>query len=47
MIELNKMTTLEAKLDTIMTIMNNQGKRSPLVNEVGIVDGAKPKSVDD
>ena len=38
MIELNKMTAIEAKLDAIMTIMNNQEKNSHSVNEVGTVD---------
>ena len=47
MIELNKMTTIEAKLDAIMTKMNNQEKRSHSVKEVGIVDGSEHKSVND
>ena len=46
-IELNKMTAIEAKVDAIMTRMNNQEIKSHPVNEVGIVDGVEPKSVDD
>ena len=33
-IELNKITTIEAKLDAIMTIMNNQERTNHSVNEV-------------
>ena len=47
MIELNKMTAIEAKLDGIKNIMNNQERRSHSVNEVRIVDGVEQKSVDD
>ena len=46
-IEPNKMTSIEAKLDAIMNRMTNQERRSHSVNEVGIVDGAEQKSVAD
>ena len=39
MLELNKMIATEAKLDAIMNRRNNQERRSPSINEVGIVDG--------
>ena len=39
MIELNKMTIIDAKLDVIMNRMNTQERRSHSVNEVGIVNG--------
>ena len=45
MIELNKMTTIKAKLDAIMNKMNNQEKRGHSCNEVGIVEGSEQKSV--
>ena len=35
--ELNRMTTIEAKLDAIMNRMNNQERRSHSIHEVGIV----------
>ena len=47
MIQLNKMTVIEAKLDAIMTRMNNQERRNHSVNEVGCVKGVEQKSVDD
>ena len=46
-IKLNKMTSIEAKLDAIMNMMNNQEKRGHSCNVVGIVEGAKQKSVAD
>ena len=46
-IELNKMSTIEAKLDAITNIMNNQERRSHSVNEVGIVEGAEQKNIVD
>ena len=46
-IELNKMTAIEAKLDTIMTKMNNQERRNHSINEVGIVEVVEQKSVVD
>ena len=47
MIELNKMKVIEVKLDAIMNRMNNQERRSHLVNEVGDVNGVKLNRVDD
>ena len=46
-IKLNKMSTIEAKLDTIMNKMNNQEIRGHSCNEVGVVEGAKKKCVAD
>ena len=46
-IKLNKMLAIEAKLDAIMNIMNNQDKIGHSVNEVGIVDGVEKKNVVD
>ena len=37
MIELNKMSAIEANLDVIMNKMNNQERRGHSCNEVGIV----------
>ena len=42
-IELNKMSTIEAKLDTIMNRMNNQERRGYSCNEVGVVKGVGQK----
>ena len=47
MIELKKMLAIEAKLDSIMNMMNNQKRRGHSYNEVGIVEGAEQKNVDD
>ena len=47
MIELNKMTAIEAKLDTIMNIINSQERRSHSVNEVGIVNDVEQNNVVD
>ena len=47
MIEKNKMSTIEAKLDAIMNRMNNQERRGHSCNEVGIVEGAKQNGVAD
>ena len=44
-IELNKMSTIEAKLDTIMNRMSNQEKRGHSCNEVGTVEEAEWKCV--
>ena len=41
------MTTIEAKLDAIMTKMNDRDIRNHSVNEVGIVEGLEQKSVVD
>ena len=38
-IKLNKMSTIEAKLDTIMNRMNNKERRGHSYNEVGVVEG--------
>ena len=46
MIELNKITAIEAKLDAIMNRMNNQDKRGHSCNEVGIVVGCEQKNID-
>ena len=42
-IELNKMSAIEAKLDTIMNKMNNQERRGHSYNEVGVVEGVGKK----
>ena len=46
-IELNKMSAIEAKLDTIMNRMNNQERRGHFCNEVGVVEGAWQKCATD
>ena len=46
-IELNKMSTIEAKLDAIMNRMKNQERRGHSCNEVGIVEGAEQKNIAD
>ena len=46
-IKLNKMSTIEAKLDAVMNRMNNQERRGHFCNEVGIVEGAEQKNVVD
>ena len=47
-IKLNKMSTIEAKLDTIMNRMNNKERRGNCYNEVGVEEGARQKcSTDD
>ena len=47
-IELNRMTTIEAKLDTLMNKLGNNERRMHNTLEVGIVDeGEKRKSVDE
>ena len=47
MIELNKMTTIEAKLDATMNMMNDNEKRGHSCNEVGIVEGSEQKNIID
>ena len=42
-IELNKMSSIKATLDTIMSRMNNQERRCHSRNEVGIVEGVEQK----
>ena len=39
MLELNKMVSIEAKLDAIENRLNNREKRSHNVNEVGLMQG--------
>ena len=41
MIELNKMSAIEAKLDALMSKMNNQERRSHSANAVGIKEGGE------
>ena len=43
-IELNKMTTIEAKLDAIMNRLNNEERRNHSAHEVGIVEDAEKKN---
>ena len=38
MIKLNRMTTIEAKLDALMSKMGNYDRRMHLANEVGTID---------
>ena len=45
--ELNKMSAIEAKLDTIMNRMNNKERRDHSYNEVGVVEGVGQKFVVD
>ena len=37
------MSTIEAKIDTIMNMMNNEERRGNSYNEVGVVEGARKK----
>ena len=46
-IELNKMTAIEAKLDVIMNRLNNQERRNHSAHEVGIVEDDEKKCVDE
>ena len=47
-IELNKMTVIEAKLDALMNKLGNNERRMHTALEVGIIDeGEKRKSVDE
>ena len=39
MLELNKMASIEDKLDVIMKRLNSQERRSHNVNEVGLMQG--------
>ena len=39
MIELNRMTAIEAKLDALMTKRGNQERRMHSTHEVGILEG--------
>ena len=45
MIELNKMSTIEKKLDALMSKMNNQERISPSANAVGIEERGGQKSI--
>ena len=42
-IKLNKMSAIEAKLDTIMNRMNNQERRGHSCNKVGVVESVGHK----
>ena len=44
---MNKMITIEAKLDAIMNIMNTQERISHSINEVGIVNSIEKNNVID
>ena len=44
-IEMNKMSAIEAKLDAIMNRMHNQERRGHSCNEVGTVEETKQKSI--
>ena len=46
-IKLNKISTIEAKLDTIMNMMNNQERRGNSYNEVGVVESDGQKCATD
>ena len=41
MLELNRMTAIEAKLDVLMSKMNTQERRSCSANVVGIEEGGE------
>ena len=45
MIELNKMSTIEAKLDALMSKINNRERRSHSANAVGIEEGGEQKCI--
>ena len=44
LIELNRMTTLEAKLDALVNKLGNQERRMHSADEVGTVEGSEKKS---
>ena len=44
MIDLNKMTTVEAKLDVVMNRLNNHERRFHSIHEVGIVEDVEKKN---
>ena len=46
-IELNRMSSIEAKLDALMSKMNNQKRISHSANAVGIEEGGKHKCIVD
>ena len=47
MLELNRMTAIEAKLDMLVRNMSNQERRSHSENTVGIEDGGEYKCMTD
>ena len=47
MLELNRMTAFEAKLNTLMSKMSTQERRSHLENAVGIEEGGEQKCIAD
>ena len=47
MIELNRMTAIEAKLDVLMSKLNTQERRSYLENAVKTKEGGEHKSMTD
>ena len=47
MVELNRMTTIEAKLDMLMSKMSTQERRSHLTNTIGIEEGGEQKCMTD
>ena len=44
-IELNRMTTIEAKLDALMNKLGNQDRRKHSTHEVGTMEGNEQKSI--
>ena len=46
-IELNRMTAIEAKLDALMNKLGNQDRRMHLAHEVGTIEGNEQKSITD
>ena len=46
-IELNKMSSIDAKLDALMSKLSNQERITHSANDVGIVEGAEHKCVDE
>ena len=46
-IELNRMSAIKAKLDALMSKMNNQERRSHSTNAVGIEEGGEQKCITD
>ena len=47
MIELNKMSATQAKLDALMSRLSNQKRRSHLANEVGTMEVVEHKCADE
>ena len=46
-IELNKMSSIEAKLDALMNKMSNQERRNQSAHQVGSVEGGEHKNITD